>query len=240
MHWIKDNTGRFPRRPHYQPEELDFECERTISTFLSDRHGKIQYPISTDELTVLVESEVEDLDLYADFSSEEGEIEGLTNFSRGRRPSVAISASLSNTPNLENRLRTTLTHELGHVTFHAKLFDAPTAGSLFDDHEHSETNKCMRENMVASPSRDWMEWQAGYACGAFLMPHTTLQQVVLDFLKSQNLIGSGLSVQSKPGRRLISAVACAFLVSQDASRVRLLQQRMLVEGNGKHVGALFS
>src|SRR5437773_1779928 len=41
MKWVTDTTGRFPRRPHYLPDELDAECEHIISSFLKDRHGRI-------------------------------------------------------------------------------------------------------------------------------------------------------------------------------------------------------
>jgi hypothetical protein len=26
MRWVTDRTGRFPQRPHYEPEELDAAC----------------------------------------------------------------------------------------------------------------------------------------------------------------------------------------------------------------------
>ena len=63
MKWVRDNTGRFIRRPHYDPSEIDFECEQVIETFLRKRYGKVEYPISTSDLTVLIESWVEDLDM---------------------------------------------------------------------------------------------------------------------------------------------------------------------------------
>lgn len=118
MKWVKDKTGRFPQRPHYLPEELDEECEHTVLTFLRDRHGRVSFPIATDDLTVLIEGAVDDFDLYADLSQENGDIEGVTDFFPGKRPKVRISRRLSEAPNLENRLRTTLTHEYAHVRFH--------------------------------------------------------------------------------------------------------------------------
>lgn len=117
MKWVNDKTGRFPRRPHYLPEELDTACEMLIADFLRQRHGKIEFPISTDDLTVLIESMVDDLDLYADLSQEEGEVEGVTDFFPGNRPKVRIAKRLSSDQRMINRFRTTLTHELGHVKF---------------------------------------------------------------------------------------------------------------------------
>src|SRR5437660_1025526 len=109
MKWVPDKTGRFARRPHYQPDEIDAQCERLIHKFLSKKRGKVEFPIRTDELTVLIEERA-DLDSSTDLSHEEGEVEGVTEFRRGARPLVSISHALS-APNMENRLRTTLTHE---------------------------------------------------------------------------------------------------------------------------------
>src|ERR1700694_5925641 len=118
MKWVKDRTSRFSLRPHYLPAELDSECEKLISDFLYQRHGRIGYPVSTDDLTVLIETLTSDLDLYSDLSNEEGEVEGVTDFFSGRRPMVRISRHLTLDPGMNNRFRTTLTHELGHVKFH--------------------------------------------------------------------------------------------------------------------------
>ena len=132
MKWVKDRTGRFARRPHYLPAELDVECEQLMSSFLKSRYGSVAYPITTDDLTVLIESLTDSLDLYADLTGEEGEVEGVTDFIPRRRPKVRISKRLTEDQRMSNRLRTTLTHELGHVHFHSFLFDGEQSGDLFD------------------------------------------------------------------------------------------------------------
>src|SRR5437867_12136230 len=109
MKWVADRSGRFPQRPHYDPDELESECEDVITTFLKERHGRVEFPVATEDLTVLIERVVADLDMYADLSHEQGEVEGLTEFLPGQKPRVRISAALSQAPRLENRLRTTLT-----------------------------------------------------------------------------------------------------------------------------------
>jgi hypothetical protein len=53
--YVPDRTGRFSQRPHYEPKELDRECENIIAGFLKERHGAAKYPVSTDDLTVLIE-----------------------------------------------------------------------------------------------------------------------------------------------------------------------------------------
>lgn len=33
MRYVKDKTGRFNERPHYEPQELDHACEKIIVDF---------------------------------------------------------------------------------------------------------------------------------------------------------------------------------------------------------------
>lgn len=124
MKWVADPTGRFRCRPHYDRAELDSECERMVSRFLEQRHGKSAFPISTDDLTVMIEQDTSDLDLYADLSGEGEDVEGLTDFFLHRRPAVKLAQELSLDSRRLNRLRTTLAHEYGHVKFHTFLWNA--------------------------------------------------------------------------------------------------------------------
>jgi len=178
MNWVKDKTGRFDRRPHYQPGELDTECEHIILSFLKAKYGKIDFPIKTNDLTILLEQKA-DLDSYADLSGEPGDVEGLTEFVRGKRPVVKIANSLS-AAHLENRLRTTLTYEFGHVHFHQFIFEAEAKPqSLFGSVHATERsgNTCKRESILNASESNWMEWQAGYVCASILMPvaHSSIQ-----------------------------------------------------------------
>jgi hypothetical protein len=236
MDWFRDNTGRFPKRPHYSPEELDSECERIITEFLSKKYGYVQFPISTNDLTLLLERDAEDLDLYADFSGEEGEVEGVTEFRRGQKPVVRIAERLTNTPNLENRLRTTLTHEYGHVRFHDRLYQVESKPpSLFENlpsesNETPQENRCKRDAMISLSDGDWMEWQAGYACGALLIPITPLVECVTSFRSERGLTHAAISEQTREGGELIENVMKTFQASRDAARVRLLQKKMIGSG----------
>ena len=85
---VRDNTGRFHLRPHYQPNELDLACERLVTKFLKDRKSLIDFPISTDDLTVLIEEYAKDLDSSCDLSSYGPEVEGVTLFQSGSKPKV--------------------------------------------------------------------------------------------------------------------------------------------------------
>ena len=66
---IRDNTGRFAERPFYAARDLDNECERPIRDLLMKRKKKVEYPVSTEDLTVLIEMHDADLDPYADLSA---------------------------------------------------------------------------------------------------------------------------------------------------------------------------
>lgn len=244
MKWVQDRTGRFPRRPHYDPQELDYECEQVITNFLRRRHSKVEYPITTDDLTVLIESAVEDLDPGADLSSEPGEVEGVTEFLRGRKPNVKVSRLLSESSSRENRYRTTLTHEFGHVHFHNFMFQVESETlSLFDvppPKAEEFSIKCKRENIVGAPEVDWMEWQAGFACGALLIPITPLSKLVREFRTKQRLDHVGIADRSEVGSVLISEVSSTFRTSTEAARVRLLQRQFISHHAISKIGELFA
>ena len=229
MIWVKDRTGRFRQRPHYEPEELDDQCEEVISSFLRRRYGSVQYPVLTDDLTRLIEECAEDLDAYADLSTEGANVEGLTEFIPGRRPRVRISRAISERPELENRFRTTLTHEFGHVKFHDFMFQMQAAPSLFRVPTVQETAKCERGGIISSPQHDWLEWQAGYVCGAILMPRHALQERVRDHRRAASLGLAVIEAGSVEGDALIEDVVHGFAVSREAAKVRLLKLKLLNE-----------
>jgi len=238
MKYVPDKTGRFRERPHYLPAELDQECERLVTEFLRDLYGEVRFPVPTDALTKLIERDAQDLDLYADLSSEEGtNVEGITDFIPGAKPIVRISAGLSEADNRSHRLRTTLTHEYGHVRFHDCLYQLEElSGSLFADAFDRRPAQCKRETILDAPFTDWMEWQAGYVCGSILMPVTAVQKLVADYRKQSRIVGS-IAERSKDGFALVTFIAEAFDTSQDAARVRLLKLGCL--GSNKTPDPLF-
>lgn len=224
MNWTRDTTGRFRQRPHYTDKELEQICEDAICGFLKDRYGKAVFPVSTADLTVLIEQRVDDLDSHSDL---EDNIDGLTHFFPKKRPKVKIASRLQQ-PYLENRLRTTLTHEHGHVILHGFMFALEDdLKKLFDGQPKDTRNTCHRDHMHGG-SVDWMEWQAGFACGALLMPQTELVRVVKAFRDAENLPYADIGVTSDPGKRLIARVMGEFQVSEDAARVRLEQRKTIV------------
>jgi len=229
--YVTDRTGRFSQRPHYKPEELDLACENLINAFLRDFYGTARFPVLTNDLTRLIERDTEDLDLYADLSGYGADVEGLTEFRLGQKPSVKISAKLAEDQRRENRLRTTLTHEYGHVHFHAYLWELePPRNDLLLHNPNADKQICKRENILDAAQTDWMEWQAGYVCGALLMPVSQVRRLVGDYQESHDLYGI-IGYNDPHGRALIDVVQTAFQVSADAARVRLLKLGFLGENS---------
>ena len=231
MRWIGDPTGRFPERPFYPQEELDRMSEEWIVGFLVERYGQAEFPVSTEDLTVMIEGDTSDLDQYADLSAEgddDEEVQGLTLFFPDRKPVVKIAQELARSGRGEHRLRTTLTHEFAHVQLHARLWPFNQA-RLFPDAEESLGPRCKRPADIRSPGTDWMEWQAGYVSGAILMPITRLQQLVRMSFFAWGAFGS-VPAASVKGADLIARVAGQFGVSNDAARVRLAQLGYLADG----------
>lgn len=225
--WVADRTGRFPQRPHYEMDEIDRECEQIVKAFLRKQRGRVSCPISTEELKILVEQEADDLDLYAELDAG---VEGVTDFYQGHKPGVRIARELAEDERRENRLRTTLMHELWHVKFHDFLYffeqtPLPPAGSLGGA---LYSPVCTLETMINASQSDWLEWQAGYASGAFLLPITALRRSTAHFLDKHTLVGR-LDMDTPAGHGLILHTAKAFQVSTDAARVRLLKREHLID-----------
>ena len=229
MKYVRDATGRLGLRPYFEPIELDRECERIIIDFLRDKYGDARFPVPTDALSVLIERDAADLDLYADLSELGPDVEGVTEFIPGARPKVKISGRLSEDRRMENRLRTTLTHEFGHVKFHAPLWQADTGtADLFGKRPERMSISCKRDNIVGAAEQDWMEWQAGYVCGAILMPHTQVRALAGQVLGGDVRHGS-VEASSSTGAELIAKVVDAFQVSGHAARVRLIKLKLITE-----------
>jgi hypothetical protein len=234
MIWVPDATGRFRERPHYQPDELDVDCEATIEDVLLKRHGRIDYPVSTEDLFFMLE-QVACVDAYADFDQVEGDVWGESEFLPGEQPRVGIWRELTEKDRYENPLRTTITHEFTHVRHHGPLFELHRSqAALFGDNRN-KTWICKREQVEGHGKPDWMEWQAGYCSGALLMPRQALRGVFTHFLKDHNIVAAQVGKGTLEEIELVTTVVKRFEVSRKAATVRLRQLRYLVEGGaGQH------
>ena len=226
MKYVPDRSGRFPRRPHYEPAELDQECEHIITDFMRSHGGGFRLPIPTDALTKLIERDADDLDLFADLAGEGEDVEGVTDFIPQQKPRVRICSGLSDEAR-ENRLRTTLTHEYGHVKFHDFLWQAEVKNQRLHPHfTRAASPKCHRGGILDAPYSDWMEWQAGYVSGALLMPVKSVREITGRFLEDHKLYTPIPASTAKAGM-LINLIHSAFAVSRDAARVRLFKLNLL-------------
>ena len=215
MMMILDRTGRFPERPHYNIEELEADSENLITEFLMRRYGQLVIPVPTPALVALLERDAGAIDLYCDLTAEGEEIHGLTEFFPGNKPRVSVARELSFQHWREHRLRSTLTHEYGHVHWHAPLYDRYC--------DHDERHKCARGNLLPQKDAvDWMEWQAGYVSGVLLMPKSRVELHVMAF-RAERAIEGPLDPKSVEGRVLITRTAELFNVSEEAAEVRLGQ-----------------
>ena len=204
----------------YSREYLEELCERTLTEFCMETYGQELTPLPTDVLTQLLERHTSILNLYAEL--DDG-INGVTTmFGSERLPRVDIAAELSRQWFRENRLRTTLAHELAHILLHSPLWRAQCMAAG----QKGETliaQACRREAVEDNaPRSDRIEWQAGYICGALLMPKRRIDLLGARFLSTQP--GSPVLVAcSADAAELVERVTIGFRVSRLAARVRLGQ-----------------
>jgi Zn-dependent peptidase ImmA (M78 family) len=222
VYWVRDTTKRFRERPYYHSHEIDRECEHLVTDFLRKHKGKLQYPLTTDDLTVLIEQHVRDLDIYADLSGDGADVEGVCRFSVGQKPIIEIAEPLSTNERRANRLRTTLAHELGHAKFHDAVFQMTFSGGDLFSEQHEAKVVCKRDAITDAPQSDWMEWQACYASGAYLMPKSALAGLVDPVIRSHGRLPPFHTDDPSAGA-LVDTVVDAFDVSSDAARIRLLK-----------------
>jgi IrrE N-terminal-like domain len=237
MREVRDTTGRFALRPHYQPAELDRLCEALLAQFFKPTRGEIPIPIPTDDLTRLIERDVSDFDPGVDLREFGVDVEGVTEFRPGRKPRVRIAAELAYDERRQNRYRTTLTHEYGHVHFHGYLFAIQSASGDLLQQARPAVQVCKRETILDARHTDWMEWQAGYVCGALLMPISLIRKTAGDFQEHHGIFGPVASATAEAAA-LTERIRSTFQVSADAARVRLTKLELLAAR--AHGPSLFS
>jgi Zn-dependent peptidase ImmA (M78 family) len=222
MRSYRDPLGRPIRWLYLKTEVLDRRCEGIMREFMNRRSGGYRLPIPTDELIRLLEERAGKVDTYADLP--EG-IHGQTLLFYDRRPIVRIAESIYRTRS-DHRVRTTATHEFGHVWLHAPLWRE--AGARMAGGGGPVWN-CHREKIVNAAKTDWVEWQAGWVSGAILMPASALRAWAAECGEK---FGARLPfrVESPAGVELIKLVAERCDVSMHAVRVRLSKLGLIVEG----------
>lgn len=235
MKYQIDETGRLPEKPKYSLKELNSMAEKVLFDS-SDILGKeIHYPIPTDKLTVIIERYVDDLDLYADLEKEYGDenIEGVTIFIPFKKPIVKISEKLQKYKFKENRFRTTLAHELGHVIIHNPLWQREFKKlQLPFDTPVQRIQICTRKTLFSKNEPnyehyDWIEWQANYFASALLMPEKAFCKIYKNFTDERRIFFQ-ISEECSDANDLINLLSQEFQLSKEAIKVRLKQMKILV------------
>jgi Zn-dependent peptidase ImmA (M78 family) len=217
MRLVRDTFHGFRERPHYDQAELEDKFERIVVDFLKTKYGKAEFPFRTDDITTLIERDVTDLDQFADLSKYGTAVEGVTEFRRSSKPKVLISNTVHR---YENRLRTTLTHEYGHVILHGDLFATEDRKLNIGPNQLPTAIYCKRDTMISARKVDWMEWQAGFASGAALMPKSYVYSAIAPIRDRMGVYGQ-VEPSGEAGTAIINAVIERFQVSREAATVRL-------------------
>ena len=227
MKWIPDETGRFPLRPFYDTQEIDENCDGIVIEFLTRKYGCVKLPLQTGDMELILGEHTTEFDPYADLTNEGEDIEGVTLFFKQKDPIVRISETLSQHYSQENRRRTTIAHELGHVTFHSGLFQRIFSSGSSEDNA-SQPVRCNRQNISSPQKIDWLEWQAFYAAGAFLMPISQMEAIAQEIFNLVKVRGP-FHVDSSAGRGFLTRVTHGCQISSAAATVRLIQLGHITE-----------
>lgn len=125
-----------------------------------------------------------------------------------------------NSPNREHRIRSTLTHEMGHVILHKPLRRLDSLVTGEDDASYEFANRSGSADV-----NDWCEWQARYFSGAVLIPARELKRQQQIFMS--NPFEGPFEIGTPRAFELTSLVARKFATSVDGARVRLEQSGIL-------------
>lgn len=206
---------------------LDSRAELLISTHLESRRlREDRFPVTCGDLSTLLENMADDLDLYADLAEFGDGVEGATFFRLGRKPIVKIAQELSEAQN-DNRLKSTLAHELGHVALHDPHFQSKQQARLFPVNR-TFAQVSFRDGFSDPVDRCPYEYQAWYFCGAILMPRSEVVSTVRSHL---TLVGcfSDVWKDSELGLELVQLVAARFGVSSQLARIHLLRTKVITD-----------
>lgn len=221
MRWASTSSGPFPKRLYFDSlRELDDECERLVEYAFQCKFGRqFEPPLSDDALEVLA-GEHATVDLYAELKPG---VEGETVFRPNARPTIRISTDLMTKPERRRRARTTIAHEWFHAVYHPPAWEIRWALQRARGAPEEGIGTCMQDKIILAPEDDWMEFQAGYASCAILMP------------RSRVLRGAETVLQHPVPQlhALIDHIANVFDVSREAAQWRVSQLGLSAQINEK-------
>jgi Zn-dependent peptidase ImmA (M78 family) len=222
--WWRDYTGRFTKRPYYENAAI----ESAALVFVESLLGASTWPLDDDQLDTLADLSTASFDRARDMSSLGFEADAVTIFSRTNLPKLILSDTLV-PPNMRNRRRMTIAHELGHIVLHQPLYTGDQR--QLDLLQEYRTIPAYCHDAMSKTSVDWCEWQASYFGGALLAPHMRIRAALESASRSTNPERDG----SVEARAMTAIVARDFVISKDAARVRLAQVGFIIP---THVGVL--
>lgn len=213
-------------KPDFLAEkQMEAKAERIILAHLQKRRSVDKlFPITADDLTTLIEDYVIDLNVYDELTEFGSGVEGVTLFLPGSKPTVRICPSLSGASN-QNRYRSTLAHEFGHVVLHDPMFQSRNTQGLFPSGQPA-FQVSFREGESSNSKSDLYEWQAWHFCRCLLMPGSEVARLVTS-LRGDWL--SGIWAQSELGSTIICASSARFGVSEALARIQLIKSGVLSE-----------
>jgi len=193
-----DPTGRFRLRPMYSLPQLNKKAGHAIMGVLRRCYGdNLKRAVSTDDLITLLRDLDGDIVEDVEFPPGPAWIQGFTDF-RPARPCVRIARGLP-----ENRRKSTIAHETGHVLTLKDAYALPAnvlkTGYAFRCGEHN-----------------WMEWQGDECIGIFLTPSQILEMLIGPVDREQSPPAG-----SAEGAALIRRISGFFEVSRELAAVRL-------------------
>lgn len=206
------------------PKRIEREAQNLILQHLRKRRQESDlFPVTAEDLVALVEERAQDLNVYDDISHFGTGVEGVTLFSVGKKPNVQVSPELSEASN-QNRYKSTLAHELGHVVLHDPMFQQRRADGLFGPSQLA-FSVSFRDGAGSDSQTDLYEWQAWYFCRCLLMPPSEVIRLISTDHEERL---SEIWVESELGYEVIRSCAQTFGVSESLARIHLAKIGALV------------
>jgi hypothetical protein len=216
---IRDKSGTFQERPHFEPAEIDQIC--------ADELRKAGcYPAQAEPIRIdrFIEKRFHITHTYEVLPPG---VLGYTKFGKNGVERIVVSSALAEEDDdvARRRERSTLAHEAGHGLLHAYLFalSAPQT-SLFGTQNGSANQVLCREVLNEQPvereKSSWSEYQANRAIGGLLLPQRLVSAVLKSHISSQGTMGVSTidAANRKDAERLLSQV---FDVNPVVARIRI-------------------
>lgn len=131
-----------------------------------------------------------------------------------------------------DRLKFTISHELGHLVLHRHL---ALPQEVYNIYEEPEFNTTLQRKEFTCP-RHWVEWQANYFAGAFLVPQRTLEIELLNIqydLGIRRNLGKVFVTPQKSSykdlSRITNDLSKRFCVSKGVILTRLRQLNLCID-----------